>query len=383
MTSHEQNGLQSHVRPKQMLEFLNTVSPFDNLEFNEPEAFVNQMELAYYPKGERILKKGDSPPDYLYIIQHGAAKLSLVDETDKEVIVDIRGEGDYFGATSILQERPVTFDITAQQDLMILMLPADQLKQLTVKYPELERFFSISLARTIKAVRHSAVFKNIPPIGQISFSLDLFMTGKRVADLMSKDVLTCAPGLSIRTAARLMAQRRVSSIVATGNVLYPMGIVTDNDLRTKVIAAGLDPEAAVSRIMNYPVITIASDAYAFDAILSMSRHGVRLLVVTEDDRVVGIISEHDLQMEAGSSPVQVINEIQRSDSLATLIGLRPKIERVLEMLLRQGGPVKQLVALITELNDRLTLRILKLVELQMEAEGFAPPGALWLVSIRQ
>ena len=380
MTSHSQNEPHSHVPLQRLLEFVRTVTPFDNLELDELETLVKRMELAYFPQGERVMCKGDSPPRHLYIIQHGAARLSLTDEADKEVVVDVRGEGDYFGATSILQQKPVTYDITAQQDLIILMLPADDLKQLAAKYPEFQRFFGLSLARTIQAVRHSAVFQNFPPMGQISISLDLFMTGKRVADLMSKDVLTCAPGLSIRAAARLMAQRRVGSIVVTGSVLYPMGIVTDNDLRSKVLAVGLDPAAAVSRIMNHPVITIDPDAYAFDALLAMSRHGVRLLVVTEDKRVVGIISEHDLQMEAGSSPVQVIGEIERSDSLDTLIGLRPKVDRVLEMLLRQGGPVKQLVALVTELNDRLTRRILKLVEQQMEREGFgkSPVPFGWL-----
>jgi len=375
MTSHKKNESHSQVPLQRLLEFLRTVTPFDSLALNDMEALVKQMELAYFPQGERVLSKSDSPPRHLYIIQHGAARLSLADDVNHEVVVDVRGEGDYFGATSILQEKPVTYDITAQQDLIVLMLPADHLKQLAAKYPELQRFFSLSLARTIQAVRCSAVFQQFPPMGQISVSLDLFMTGKRVADLMSKNVLTCDPGLSIRAAARLMAQRCVSSIVVTGSVLHPMGILTDNDLRTKVLAAGLNPEAAVSRIMNHPVITIAPDAYAFDALFLMSRHGVRLLVVTEDQRVVGIISEHDLQMETGSSPVQVIGEIERSDSLDILIGLRTKVDRVLEMLLRQGGPVKQLVALVTELNDRLTIRILKLVEHQMEREGFGKPPA--------
>lgn len=111
-------------------------------------------------------------------------------------------------------------------------------------------------------------------MGPISVSLDFFMTGKRVADLMSKNVLSCAPGLPIRSAARLMARGRVSSIVVTENVLYPMGIVTDNDLRSKVLAVGLSPGADISRIMNSPVITVEPDAYVFDALLTMSRHGI-------------------------------------------------------------------------------------------------------------
>ncbi len=190
---------------------------------------------------------------------------------------------------------------------------------------------------------------------------------------MNKNLLTCAPYISVQAAAKMMARRRVSSIVVTGNGLYPLGIMTDNDLRTKVLAAGLSPEVAVAGIMSQPVQTVSPEADAFEALLTMSRHGVSLLVVVESDHMVGIISEHDLQMEAGSSPLQVIGEIRRTTSLDTLMGMRYKIDSVLEMMLRQGGPVKQLVALVTELNDRLTIRILELVEEEMKREGLGTP----------
>jgi CBS domain-containing protein len=125
--------------------------------------------------------------------------------------------------------------------------------------------------------------------------------------------------------------------------------------------------------MSQPVQIVSPETDAFDALLAMSRHDVRLLVVVEKDRMVGIISEHDLQMETGSSPLQVIGEIRRTNSLETLTRMRYKIDSVLEMMLRWGGPVKQLVALVTELNDRLTLRILELVEEEMEGEGLGKP----------
>ncbi|MGD9260260.1 MAG: putative nucleotidyltransferase substrate binding domain-containing protein [Desulfobacterales bacterium] len=373
MTSKKRNGSHSQVSLQSHLAFLRSVAPFDTLKTEELEVLISRMEIAYFPRGQPIVNKGDPPFSFLYIIQHGAARISLVDDNDVDVLVDVRGEGDYFGATSLLQDKPAMFDITAQQDLVALILPATELRQLVTKYPEFKRYFDSSLARTIQAVRHSAAFQRPHLIGQKEVYLDVFMTGKRVADLMSKKVLTCPPDVSVQNAAQLMAQRRVSSIVVTGNGLHPMGILTDNDLRTKVLAAGVSPEIAVTRIMSQPVQTITPDTHAFDALLLMSHHGIRLLVVMDADRMIGIISEHDLQMETGSSPLQVIGEIERTASLETLLDLRPKIDSVLEMLLRQGGPVKQLVALVTELNDRLALRILKLVERELEVEGLGRP----------
>jgi CBS domain-containing protein len=373
MDSQPQNESGIEIPNQRILEFLHSVPPFDTLSADELAHVVSRMEMAYFPRGRRIVSKGEPPFKHLYIIQQGAARISLVDDEGEDMLVDERGEGDCFGATSLLQAKPAMFDISARQDMICLMLPAEIAKQLVSSHPVFERYFSFSLVRTIKAVRQSADFQRPQPIGQKAISMEVFLTGKRVADIMNKDLLTCAPYVSVQTAARLMAQHRVSSIVVTGNGLYALGILTDNDLRTKVLAAGLSPEVAVAGVMSQPVQTIAPDAYAFDALLSMSHNGVRLLVVVENDRMVGIISEHDLQMETGSSPIQVIGEIQRTASLETLIGMRHKIDSVLEMMLRQGGPVKQLVALVTELNDRLAFRILKLVEKEMESEGFGKP----------
>jgi len=368
---HNESGLE--IPNQRMLEFLRSVPPFDTLGTGELTHVISQMEMAYFPRGQRIKSKGERGFEHLYIIQKGSARISLIDDEGDELLVDVRGESDYFGATSILQDKPAMFDISAGQDLICLMLPAADVRQLVNSYPLFERYFSFSLARTIKAVRQTADFQRPQPIGQCAISLEVFLTGKRVADIMNRDLLTCAPYISVQSAAKMMARRRVSSIVVTGNGLYALGIMTDNDLRTKVLAAGLSPEVPVAGIMSQPVQTVSPQADAFDALLTMSRHGVRLLVVVEGDRMIGIISERDLQMEAGSSPLKVIGEIKRSTSLETLIGMRYKIDSVLEMMLRQGGPVKQLVALVTELNDRLTVRILELVEEEMEREGFGKP----------
>jgi CBS domain-containing protein len=373
MDSQPQNESGIKIPNQRVLEFLRSVPPFDTLGASELTRVVSQIEMAYFPRGQRIKSKGDPSFQHLYIIQQGAARISLIDDEGEDLLVDVRGEGDYFGATSILQDKPAMFDISAHQDLICLMLPTEDVRQLVSSYPVFESYFSFSLARTIKAVRQTADFQCPQPIGQNAISMEVFLTGKRVADIMIKNLLTCAPYISVQAAAKMMARRRVSSIVVTGNGLYPLGIMTDNDLRTKVLAAGLSPEVAVAGIMSQPVQTVSPGADAFDALLVMSRHGVSLLVVVEGDHMVGIISEHDLQMEAGSSPLQVIAEIRRTTSLDTLIGMRYKIDSVLEMMLRQGGPVKQLVALVTELNDRLTIRILELVEEEMEREGFGKP----------
>ena len=73
----------------------------------------------------------------------------------------------------------------------------------------------------------------------------------RVADLVKGPPVTCAPDASVAAAAQLMTSRGVDSVaVVDGREGAPIGIVTDRDLRAKVIADGLPPTTAVAHVMS-------------------------------------------------------------------------------------------------------------------------------------
>ena len=123
----------------------------------------------------------------------------LTDDRGENMLVDVRGEGDYFGVTSLLQKKPAMFDIIAQQDLITLTLPAAELQQLVKKYPVFQRYFGASLARTIQAVRDSSAYCQPRLIMESAVNLDVFMTGKRVADLCAAPDMAQMPDFGIFT----------------------------------------------------------------------------------------------------------------------------------------------------------------------------------------
>jgi CBS domain-containing protein len=125
--------------------------------------------------------------------------------------------------------------------------------------------------------------------------------------------------------------------------------------------------------MSQPVFAIAPGQFAFEALLAMSAHGVHHLVVTSEDHLVGIISDHDFQMLAGSSPVGVVREIDKVSTVDELVTLHAKMDRVLEMLLRLGGQAPTMLALVSEFNDRLTIKLLELITEEVENAGLGRP----------
>jgi len=111
---------------------------------------------------------------------------------------------------------------------------------------------------------------------------------------MSRSLWTIAPGASLTQAAELMRSAQVGALlVQEGDT--PVGIVTETDLVRKAMAAALDPATEhVATIMSRPIIAIEIDRSAHDASELMAEHAIRHLPITQDGRIVGIISVRDL-----------------------------------------------------------------------------------------
>jgi CBS domain-containing protein len=110
--------------------------------------------------------------------------------------------------------------------------------------------------------------------------------------IMSRDLLTAEPGERLQEAAHRMVERRVGAIlVLDGERLA--GILTERDV-LRAVGTGYDPAALVSDWMTRSPETIAPDDTIDDALGLMNHGGFRHLPVTEDDRLVGIISVRDL-----------------------------------------------------------------------------------------
>jgi CBS domain-containing protein len=115
-----------------------------------------------------------------------------------------------------------------------------------------------------------------------------------VGELMSREIRTVASDASLREAGRLMDKFNVGSLLVVGGGQY-IGILTDTDLARKGLAKGVDPEKdRVQSLMSSPIITIDCHRLVEDARALMKGKGIRHLPVTDEGKIVGIISLGDL-----------------------------------------------------------------------------------------
>jgi CBS domain-containing protein len=184
----------------------------------------------------------------------------------------------------------------------------------------------------------------------------------------------CGPDTTISEAAKLMtAEGRSAILVGTSKGL---GIVTDADLRDKVVSGGVSRDAPVSAIMSAPVHTIGADTLAAEASIAMLTFGVSHLPVLDGGTVVGIVSAGDLMSLEARNPFALRRSLQWArdeDELASAANDVPKL--FVDLLdSRLDAPV--ICRVLTVLHDTLTARLL---ELAFERHGAPPVDYAWLV----
>jgi CBS domain-containing protein len=195
----------------------------------------------------------------------------------------------------------------------------------------------------------------------------------RVRDLVKRRLVSVTPTASAVELARLLSGERVGSVVVVDDG-RPVGIVTDRDLRQKVLAEGRDgTTTTAAAIMSSPLITLPAAAFAFDAVLEMTRRRVHHIVIVDDGRAIGVVSSADLLLLQTSHPVTLAREIASASSVDALAGLAPRVTSLVRDLLAEGGRVHGIADLVTELNDRIIIRVLDLARAQLAAVGREPP----------
>jgi CBS domain-containing protein len=205
---------------------------------------------------------------------------------------------------------------------------------------------------------------------------------RRARDLVKGPPVTCTPSTPVADAARLMSERSVSSVIVAGPDGEPQGIVTDRDLRTRVLGNGLEPRTPAALVMSSPLLSIESEHTAFDALLEMTRRNIHHLGVLTGGRLTGVISSDDLLGLQEAHPVAVAREIETATDVDALARGAARVESVVRWLASGRAAPTDIGRIVAELNDRLVRRALGLVQVALDTggNGRAPVAFSWLVA---
>ena len=115
---------------------------------------------------------------------------------------------------------------------------------------------------------------------------------------MTETVVTAPPERSVREIAEMMRERNVGSVVLIEQQ-RPVGFLTDRDLTVSVLADGRDLGDHAADHASTPVITANAEMQVEEAAELMVRHGVRRLVIVDEERLIGILTLDDIASRTG------------------------------------------------------------------------------------
>jgi CBS domain-containing protein len=335
--------------------FLAGREPFVGLSREDLARVAASVAERVVPPGEVVLVESGVPGTELYVIREGTFELAY-----KQAVVAVLTSGEVFGHPTLLTGLAPEFSTRARQESLLYCIPKDVALDVLIR-PEGVRFVAASLReRLLDAAR---TMRSLPDV-----------VTRPVTSLVRSAPVFCDAGTSVRDAARLMAaEKRSALLVRTPDGL---GIVTDLDLRDKVVGEGLSREAPVSAVMTTPVKTVGAGVLAPEAAIEMMAAGVNHLpVVAADGTVVGILSASSLMTLDARSPFALRRTIHDAHSLDDLVTAAADVPQLFVDLMASHVDGPSVTRILTLLHDAMTQRCL---ELAIERRGEPPVPFAWL-----
>ncbi len=197
-----------------------------------------------------------------------------------------------------------------------------------------------------------------------------------VSQLLQRAPVTVPPGISIREAAALMCEQRVSSVlIVEQGALF--GLVTDRDLRNRALATGMDTSRPIVDIATLAPLSVDIHQPAFDAMLLMAQHNIHHVPVLDGTRVAGMITATDLAERDSTSAVYLAGDIYRQRTVEGLQQASSRIGKLQQSLAAADASAYSTGHVITTITDAITARLLQLGELQL---GPAPVDYVWVAA---
>ncbi len=337
-----------------LADFLGSHPPFDTVGADDVARVAAVTEIESYPAGETIFSQGAGPVEYLWVVRTGSVEI-----IHDGRVLDLLGPGELFGHASMLSGLPAGFEARAAEDTLCCRIPAEIVRPLLAR-PDVLRF----VARSIAGDRAVHAGECVAPVDPIQ---------RRAATLIRTPPVLCSHDEPIREAAKRMTAEGASAVlVRSGETL---GIVTDHDLRSRVVAAGVSSDSPVSAVMTTPAYAVTGDRLGGEVLLDMLERGVHHIpVMSATGEVLGVIDDADLVAAEARKPFLLRRAIDQAATVENLFAASAGLGSMIVALHDARVAAEHIAAIASVVLDALTRR---LIELAVTGAGDPPAPFTW------
>ncbi|MDA0128519.1 DUF294 nucleotidyltransferase-like domain-containing protein [Vibrio sp. MarTm2] len=333
--------------------FLAQHPPFDELEDDVLNFVTKHVEISYFREDTPVIHFGDEIHD-LYMVRSGVVEVYR----RKGELYNRLDEGALFGQMGLLTNNKVRFPAKAIKDTLLYCIPEAVFQELYEKHETFADFVEVEDNARLRQAVSSNNEQN-----------DL--TTSKVRTLLSGEAPFVIKTESIQNAAIKMADENVSSLlIIDPDVLEDddddnnplVGIITDRDLCTRVLAQGLDPNDDVSSVMTTEVISLDHNAYVYEAMLTMLRYNVHHLPVLKDKKPIGIIEATDIVRYESQNSLLLVSSIFQQQSIDELATLSEQVKDSFVRLVNEDANSHMVGSAMSVIGRSFKQRIIELAE---------------------
>ena len=205
----------------------------------------------------------------------------------------------------------------------------------------------------------------IPPNNEMLFFQDVLL-----GNIARTTLLSCPPDTTIRRAASLMSQNDSDSILVTSADGSSLGLVTDKDLRQKVVAIGCNSDQPVQTIISAPLPTISAGASICEGYMVMAQMECDHLFITNTNTaVIGVVSRGDILASEAQTPFLLLKKIAAAENLSPLKELQQQLPGITSRFMASGTKPRNLTRLISMISDVV---LQKVISFALEKHGPPP-----------
>lgn len=333
-------------------DFLKNFPPFNFLHQKDIEILSEQISIIYKEKDSVVFAENEETHDCFYIVHKGAVTLKNSARND---ILDMCDEGDIFGLRPLIANENYKMEARTHEESILYAIPIAVFKPYALENRDIGNFLIESFASNTRnpySKSHSGKL-----YGDLSNPENLD-PNKNIFNLQpvkySKKIVTCFSSTTAKIIAQTMTKKNVGAILVLEDKL-PIGIITDKDLRNKIVTGEFPITTTAALIMTTPVITYPKKMTITQAQMAMMKSNISHICITKDGtsntKAIGILSKHDVMVALGNNPAVLIKAVKRAKKFKEIKPIRTNIMQLLQGYLDQNIPMTLLSKIITELND--------------------------------
>jgi len=323
-----------------------------------PEALrflASRLKLAYFAAGSEVAGPGRGAVDRLWIVKQGVVQGTPAPEMRTEKLVDlVHGPGECFPVGALVGSRETAYRYEAKTDVFAFELAEPDFRRLLAESPPFQRFCTDHLSALLEQSRQALRARAAEALADEGRMLQPLRSLARHAPV------SCRPDTPIREVLQAMHARRVGSMVVVDGGNVPVGIFTQPDVLSRVALGGADPEGPISGVMTAHPIVLAADAPAYLGALDMARHGIRHVVLVDDGKLAGVVSERDLFALQRVSLRRTADRIRSAADDRALAEAALEVRELAGALLAQGFGAEHLTQVVSAMNDSVVARAVEL-----------------------